>query len=302
MRILITGANGLLGQKLVELITESGHELIATSKGTNRNLLVRGYQYEKLDITVKEDVENLLMRHKPDVVINTAGMTNVDQCETEQDECRALNVTAVDHLIKACKQTGSHLVHLSTDFIFDGEDGPYDEEATPNPLSFYGKSKLAGEGLILQSDINWSIARTVLVYGHVNKMSRTNIVLWVKDSLEVGKKLTIVDDQWRTPTFAEDLAKGCLLIAEKGAKGVYNISGNDLLTPYELSLITAEAFGLDVTLITQVDSSTFTQPAKRPPKTGFIIEKARKELGYVPHGFKESLNLLKAQLDIDKNG
>ncbi|MEQ9424399.1 MAG: SDR family oxidoreductase [Cyclobacteriaceae bacterium] len=295
MQILITGANGLLGQKLVELIPNHGHVLIATSKGANRNQKGH-YTYAQLDITDRDAVLNCIEEHKPQVIINTAGMTNVDQCESEKEACTKLNVDAVAYLAEACSLNNVHLVHLSTDFIFDGEDGPYDENAQPNPLSFYGSSKLDGEKVLLSSDIKWSIARTVLVYGIVRQMSRSNIILWVKESLENEKHLKIVDDQWRTPTLAEDLAIGCLLIAEKSAEGVYNISGKDLLTPYDMALMTAEHFGLDASLITKADSTTFTQPAKRPAKTGFILDKAKQTLGYDPRSFKEGLAELGRQL------
>jgi len=295
VKILVTGANGLLGQKLVQLIGSGTDELIATSKGSDRNL-PGDHLYIQLDITDATQVDPVISAHRPDVIINTAGMTNVDQCETDKEACWALNVEAVSHLVNACKKYRIKLLHLSTDFIFDGSSGPYDEEAEPSPLSYYGESKLAGENIVRARNINWAIARTVLVYGSVNEMSRSNIVLWVKSSLEAGKQLKIVDDQWRTPTLAEDLARGCYLIAQKNAQGIFNISGGDMLTPYGLAIKTAEFFDLDKSLIEKVDSNTFTQPAKRPPRTGFIIDKARKELGFEPHTFTEGLEVLAAQL------
>jgi dTDP-4-dehydrorhamnose reductase len=297
MKILITGSNGLLGQKLVKLITDQGnHELIATARGKNRLPQESGYIFESLDITNQNEVMDLVGKYKPDVIINTAAMTNVDKCETEQEDCWKLNVTAVDHLIKASEKHNSFLLQLSTDFIFDGEDGPYKEDAKPNPISYYGESKLAAENLIFDSKINWAIARTVLVYGIAHDMSRSNIILWVKKSLEDGKDIQVVDDQWRTPTLAEDLAIGCLLIAEKKAKGIYNISGDDLLTPYEMAVKTAEFFDLPQSSMTKSDSTKFKQTAKRPPKTGFILDKAKKDLGYKPHSFEEGIKVLAEQM------
>ena len=297
MKILITGSNGLLGQKLVKLITDQGnHELIATARGKNRLPQESGYIFESLDITNQNEVMDLVGKYKPDVIINTAAMTNVDQCETEQEDCWKLNVTAVDHLIKASEKHNSFLLQLSTDFIFDGEDGPYKEDAEPNPISYYGESKLAAENLIFDSKINWAIARTVLVYGIAHDMSRSNIILWVKKSLEDGKDIQVVDDQWRTPTLAEDLAIGCLLIAEKKAKGIYNISGDDLLTPYEMAVKTAEFFDLPQSSMTKSDSTKFKQTAKRPPKTGFILDKAKNDLGYKPHSFEEGIKVLAEQM------
>jgi len=297
MKILITGSNGLLGQKLVKLITEqSNHELIATARGRNRLPLEKGYTFESLDITNEQAVMAIVKKHKPEVIINTAAMTNVDQCETEQEDCWKLNVTAVEHLIKASEKHNAFLLQLSTDFIFDGEDGPYSEEAEANPISYYGESKLAAEKLMFDSKIDWAIARTVLVYGIAHDMSRSNIILWVKKSLEDGKDIQVVDDQWRTPTLAEDLALGCLLITEKKAKGIYNISGDDLLTPYEMAVKTAEFFDLSQASMTKTDSTKFKQTAKRPPKTGFILDKAKKELGYKPHTFDEGIAILSKQL------
>jgi dTDP-4-dehydrorhamnose reductase len=297
-KILITGSNGLLGQKLVNLLSEmKGVELIATAKGKNRLPITKGYIYESLDITNKSEIDNILGTIKPDVVIHTAAMTNVDQCETEQDLCWKMNVDAVEYLIDACKKNNIFLVHLSTDFIFDGAAGPYDETAKPNPISFYGESKLAAEKALIASDIKWAIARTVLVYGIVADMSRTNIILWVKKSLEEGKSINVVTDQFRTPTLAEDLAMGCWLIAKDECEGIFNISGKDLLTPYEMAIKTADFFELNKSLINKADSSTFSQPAKRPPRTGFIIDKAISKLGYKPHSFEQGIKLVSEQFN-----
>lgn len=296
-KILVTGSNGLLGQKIAHLwASEKEFDLIATSRGQNRVKEVSGFEYYSLDITNKDEVEKAIEKFKPDVVINTAAMTNVDQCEDEKEACTELNVHAVQYLVNACEKHGVFLVHLSTDFIFDGEDGPYLEEATANPLSFYGESKLEAEEIIKRSSCKWAIARTVLVYGIVEGMSRSNIILWVKNSLEQGKELQIVNDQWRSPTLAEDLAMGCLLIAKHGAPGIYNISGKDFLTPYDMAMSTVDYFNLDGSLITMTDGSKFTQRAKRPPKTGFIIDKAVNDLGYAPRSFKEGIAILAKQI------
>lgn len=296
-RILITGSNGLLGQKLVDLLTQqSGVELIATARGANRLPASDGYTYQSLDITNREQVLDVIGQTKPDVIIHTAAMTNVDQCESEKDACWAQNVSAVEYLIEASRVNDAFLVHVSTDFIFDGSAGPYDEEAEANPISFYGWSKYAAEKAVIHSDINWAIARTVLVYGIAHDMSRTNIILWVKKSLEDGKTIKVVTDQWRTPTLAEDLAMGCWLIADQKAEGIFNISGKDFLTPYEMANKTADFFQLDKSLITQADSSTFSQPARRPPRTGFVLDKPRRVLGYEPKSFEEGIAVLASQI------
>ena len=295
--ILITGSNGLLGQKLVDLLSkEAGVNLIATARGENRLPNQSGYTYQTLDITDPAAVEAVFAQYEPQIVIHTAAMTNVDTCESDLNGCDALNVKAVEYILAACAKHQSFLCHLSTDFIFDGEAGPYDEDAIPNPISVYGESKLKAEQIIQASSIRWAIARTVLVFGIVPDMSRTNIILWVKKSLEEGKQINVVTDQFRTPTLAEDLAIGCWLIAQKEAEGIFNISGEELLTPYEMAIKTAEFYHLNQELIKPADSSTFSQPAKRPPRTGFILTKAKTVLGYKPRTFNEGIALMASQI------
>jgi dTDP-4-dehydrorhamnose reductase len=296
MRILITGANGLLGYKLVQLLADKKDvTTIATARKKPTDLSAP-VQFMELDITDKHQTLEVINSAKPDAVIHAAAMTQVDQCETEREKCWRANVDGVAHIIEACAQSNAHLVHVSTDFIFDGTYGPLDETAIPNPVNYYGESKLAGERLIQQSKINWAILRTVLVYGVTPDMSRSNIVLWVKKNLEEGKTINVVNDQWRTPTLAEDLALGCYLAASQKAKGIFHISGSEMMTPFDIAVATANFFKLNKSLIKPADSSTFTQPAKRPPKTGFIITKAQRELDYKPHTFTGGLALLAEQM------
>ena len=296
MKILITGANGLLGYKLVQLLSKQPTiQTIATGRRMISDLPAN-VGFSELDITDSLQTEIIISQLKPDVIINSAAMTQVDQCETDRDACWKANVTGIENLIAACAKTHAHLVHISTDFIFDGSHGPLDEMAIPNPVNFYGESKLAGERALQQSSISWAILRTVLVYSVTPDMSRSNIVLWVKKSLEDGKVIHVVNDQWRTPTLAEDLAMGCFLAATKKAKGIYNISGEEVMTPYDIAIQTADFFTLNKSLIQATDSSRFKQPAVRPAKTGFIIAKAKIELGYQPHSFKEGLALMTSQL------
>ncbi|WPZ11455.1 SDR family oxidoreductase [Roseivirga spongicola] len=299
MKILITGSNGLLGQKLVKLLLDKGEDtLIATARGGNRLPYPEtDYVFDQMDITDKQQVLEVVTKHKPEVIIHTAAMTNVDQCETEREACWDQNVNAVNYLIEASAKNDCFLLHLSTDFIFDGEDGPYDEKAKANPVSYYGESKLAAEKLLENSTINYAIARTVLVYGIAHDMSRSNIILWVKKSLEEGKEIKVVDDQLRSPTLAEDLAMGCYLIAKQKAPGVFNICGKDLLNPYEMALKTADFFNLDTSTMQRADASSFTQTAKRPPRTGLLIEKARTVLGYEPHSFDEGIAIVAGQIE-----
>lgn len=303
-KILITGSNGLLGQKLVyKLVNHPSFSLIATARGENRLVKQDGYTYETLDITNEKETQDVFAKFLPDVIINTAAMTNVDACETDRDGALQMNTLSVKYQVQtleALKKThpnyDPHYIHLSTDFIFDGTHGPLDETATPNPLSYYAETKLDAEKIVMASSLKWAIARTVLVYGIVDNMSRSNIVLWVKGNLEQGKTINVVDDQFRTPTLAEDLADGCILIAEKGATGIYNISGKDFMSILELANRVADYYKLDKSLIKPSKSADIKQPAKRPPITGFIIDKAIKDLGYSPHSFEEGITLLEEQL------
>ncbi|WP_035557438.1 SDR family oxidoreductase [Hymenobacter sp. IS2118] len=297
MKILITGSNGLLGQKLVDLLRQqAGVEVVATSRGANKLAgLYPDVRFVALDVTSAAQVRAVLAQEQPTHLIHTAAMTNVDECELNQTACWEQNVTAVAHLVAACAEHKVHLTHLSTDFIFSGSAGPLTETAEPNPVNFYGHSKLAAERLVQASAGRWAIARTVLVYGVAHEYGRTNIVVWVRDSLRAGKSIKVVADQWRTPTLAEDLAQGCWLLARQAAQGIYHLSSDELLTPYAMALRVADYFGLDKTLIEKVTADTFSQPARRPARTGFYIDKARQELGYQPHTFAEGIALIGTQ-------
>jgi len=266
--------------------------------GTTRSGVQLPYRasYARLDITKANDVTHFLQSLRPQVVIHTAAMTQVDECELNQDACWYVNVEAVRHLTRACSGFPCYFMYLSTDFIFSGAYGPLDENDAPAPANFYGRSKLAGEQIVAASGLPYSIVRTALVYGVTHDQVRTNIVLWVKQSLEQGKVIRVVNDQWRTPTLAEDLAVGCWSATSLRATGIYHVSGDDLLSPYQMALRTAEHFQLDASLIRPVDSEALRQAARRPPRTGFIIEKARRELGYQPHNFAEGLKIVAQQL------
>ncbi|HNP08321.1 MAG TPA: sugar nucleotide-binding protein, partial [Cyclobacteriaceae bacterium] len=179
MKVLITGANGLLGQKLSSLLdSKKGIDLITTARSPLAIQLKKGV-FQLLDITNQEAVNRVISAVGPDVVINTAAMTQVDHCETEREKCWLSNVIAVEYLVKACERENAKLIHVSTDFIFDGTEGLLREDAKPHPVNYYGESKLAAERIIQESKIDWAILRTVLVYGITSDLSRSNIVLWV---------------------------------------------------------------------------------------------------------------------------
>ena len=296
MKVLVTGSNGLLGQKISNLFANDFDiEPVFTSRKPLTYSINRG-KFERLDISNHGNVKEVISRSKPEVIIHTAAMTQVDDCELNHDECWLHNVKATEFLLEASTAVNAHFIFVSTDFIFNGKFGPLNEQAVPEPVNYYGESKLAAEEAVQKYPYRWSILRTVLVYGVAYDMSRSNIVLWVKKSLEAKKQIKVVDDQWRTPTLAEDLAMGCCLTAKKSKDGIFNISGEELMTPYDIAIRTARFFELDESLIERTDSTQFKQPALRPPRTGFKIDKAKKELGYKPHTFEEGLALIQQQL------
>ncbi len=296
--VLVTGSNGLLGQKITEqVLADDSVNLIATNRGENRYPVEEGYVYETMDILDKEQVLSVLEKYQPDVLIHTAAMTNVDTCHENNKACWNLNVEATKYLASLCDKMGIHFIYVSTDFVFDGLNGPYKETDEPMPVSFYGESKLEGERVTQQMNGDWAIIRTILVYGILKDMSRSNIVLWAKGALEKGNPISVVNDQWRMPTLAEDLARACLLAVEHKAKGIYHISGKEMMTIVDLVRRVAEFWNLDKNLITEISSDSLGQEAKRPKKTGFILDKAMTDLNYQPHSFEEGLEIVSSQLD-----
>ena len=291
MKILVTGANGMLGRHLVRKLVDKDYEVIATAKGTSK-LAVNGERpidYRSLDITDGASVSRLITEVRPAAILHTAAMTKVDECELNKIDCWNTNVTATRFILDAAKETKSRILFISSDFVFDGLHGPYNEEHEPNPVNYYGSSKLAAEKAVMQSGLDWAIVRTVLVVGNTADGQRQNILTWVKERLEKGEKIKVVDDQVRTPTYVEDLADGIILVLEKNKKGIFHIAGKDTLTPYQIANETATYLKLDSKLIEKASLENFSQAALRPPTTGFIIEKARVELDYQPHSFKEIL-------------
>ncbi len=298
MKILVTGSNGLLGQKLIYALQYHPEiEVVATARGENRIHAKDGYIYESLDLTDSAAVTEMIRKHRPDCIIHTAAMTNVDACEIDPVACKLNNLDVVSFLVEACQPFGTHFIHLSTDFVFDGEAGPYKETDKPNPQSIYAQSKVDSEKLVMASSLPWTIIRTIIIYGVVDDTQRSNVVLWTKNSLEQGKQITVITDQLRGPTLAEDLADACIQAAIRKAEGIYHVSGKEVLPIIDISYAVADFFQLDKSLIKPVTTAALNQPAKRPLKTGFIISKAEKELGYKPHSLIEGLKIVAKQLE-----
>ena len=301
--VLITGANGLLGQFLVKVLLEDGQSVVATGRGPSRLFFPEdlglavvsrqapSYVYADMDFTDHAAVRSTLERWQPGVVVHAGAMTQVDPCEEDPEACYRVNLDGTRLMLDAASALGARFVFVSTDFIFDGTSGPYREEDTPGPLSVYGHSKWAAEKAVMAASPDWAIVRTVLVYGTPLSGTRPNIITWARTNLEAGKRIQVVSDQWRTPTYVEDLARGIVALIRRQAGGIYHISGKDFLTPYDMALRTARLLDLDETLLAKVDASTFTQPGRRPARTGFIIDKAVRDLGYSPVSFDEGIAL-----------
>ena len=289
--ILVTGVHGLVGQYLLQLPELSIFNVVATSRGVCRvnELLNENIVYADLDITDEVRIEELISYYKPSIVIHLAAAAQPDWCEENQAACWEINVKATEYLVKATEQVNGFFIYVSTDFVFDGNGGPYTEADEVNPLNFYGKSKLAGEEIVKSISKAWAIVRTVLVYGNTIDGTRSNILTWAKNALVENRPIKVVGDQIRTPTYAGDLADGILKVAIQKAEGIWHISGKDTVSPHDIAIKVANYLSLDVDLITKVDASIFTQPAKRPLKTGFAIQKAINELGYNPISIEEGM-------------
>jgi len=298
---MLTGSNGLLGQKLIEKISrDHSFELIATSLG---NCVVNSdnIKYYSLDVTDQEKINQFVSKHLPDAIINTAAVTNVDYCEQNKIHCDNVNVKAVDYLSKICAKKNIHLVHISSDFIFDGNKNDlYNENDKPNPISYYGLSKLKSEKILYDKKFNWTILRTIVVFGVAKNLKKTNIVLWAIDQLRNEKKIKIIDDEFRAPTLAEDLSEACINVIICKAYGIYNTSGPKVMSIYEIVVEIAKHFNFPVQNIQRINSKILAQKAKRPKFTGFELTKAKEKFNYNPKTFKESLSIIENQIKMNK--
>lgn len=293
MKILITGSNGLLGQKIVKLCLKRGVSFLATSAGDNRNQDCPSQFYQSMNITDVDNIQTIFQSFRPTHIIHTAALTNVDYCELNPEECQEVNVLATQKLWVEAQKINAHFQLVSTDFIFDGLTGNYKETDQPSAVSIYGQSKVDAESILIQSDnTNWSIARTIIVYGTANNLSRTNIVLWSIDALTKGAPMKIINDQFRMPTWAEDLAWGCIEICNRDKKGIFHLCGPELMAVNEIVFRIAKHINKSTDNVEIISSTTLNQPAKRPPRTGFDLTKSKLELGYNPKSLEETIEIL----------
>jgi dTDP-4-dehydrorhamnose reductase len=293
MKILITGSNGLLGQKIVRICLKRGTNFLATSNGVNRNSDCPSEFYQEMDITNQQQIASVFDSFQPTHIIHTAALTNVDYCELNPEECKEVNVVATSKLWEEAQKINAHFQLLSTDFVFDGLKGNYKESDSPSAVSIYGQSKVDAENILINSkNTNWSISRTIIVYGKANNLSRTNIVLWSIDALSKGETMKIINDQFRMPTWADDLAWGCLEICRRNKIGIFHLCGPELMAVNEIVFRIAKHLGKSTKNVEIISSTTLNQPAKRPPRTGFDLTKSKEELGYNPQTLENTIDKL----------
>jgi dTDP-4-dehydrorhamnose reductase len=289
-RILIVGSNGMLGQNVVTQFNQIDKYEVHLASFEDESFF-DNVAYTKINIANKKEVKELLLDFFPDYVINLAAYTNVDKSETDKEICWNVNVNAIEYLAKYCVPTNSHLIHISSDYIFDGKSGPYTEKDLPNPISYYGRSKLAGENIIKRFDIKSTILRTNVLFGNA-KFGRPDFVKWVVNSLKSKTPIKIVTDQVNNPTFLEDIAGAINNICQDVKTGIYNIGGAELLNRYEFTRKITEHFNLDFNLVTPILTEELGQPAPRPLKSGLINLKAETELNYRPRSLKECFQIM----------
>lgn len=290
MKIIITGANGFLGQHLCVMLSGKGFDVYAVSRGDNRMLAHENIFYDPVELTDVRMVDALVKKISPDAIVHTAAMSKPDECNADNEKCLLNNVEATRHLVEAAKTIDAYFLYVSTDFIF-GENGPHDESDIPDPLNFYGESKLMAERLLAHSNLAYSIVRPVFIYGPCLPGMRPSFLHWVKNNLEQGKQIRVVTDQWRTPTYVGDLCEGIGRLITQRIKGAYHLAGKDIISPYEMALVVARQLQLDETLIIPVTADSFPEPVHRARRSGLKIEKAMRELNYAPVDFKEGVRL-----------
>lgn len=290
MKIIILGANGFTGRRILKRLSPK-HQVLACSLHPDI-LPEEGYQFKTLNMQDFESMDAILNNSQPDVIVNASALSVVDYCEQHPEEAYALNVSAVKHLAEYSQATGCRLIHLSTDFVFDGTaSSAYTETDTPNPVNYYGKTKRWSEEAIEQICTNHAIVRVEVVYGKPFERQHGNIVHLVKNRLENGQSIRVVSDQFRSPTWVEDIARAIESLLTDKHQGIYHICGNETLSVADIAYRVAKHFGLDTSLIHPITTEEMNEATPRPLFSPMSTEKAFQAFGYQPskleEGFKE---------------
>ena len=294
MRITVTGANGLVGSRLCRLLVVEGHAVTAVGRGQRRT--VGDYEFLSCDLSDQDGVRRALDSARPEAIIHTASMTDVDGCERDVDGAWAANVVAAGHVARHAHASGAHLVHVSTDYVFDGQDGPYDEEARPNPSGVYARTKWLGEEAVRLLGGSWAIARTAVVYGYPPSQ-RPNFGSWLLGTLREGKTARLFVDQYVSPSLALNVAEQLAELAERRLPGVWNVAGAEVVNRMEFGEALADVFGLDRRLLVPSKLADAGMASPRPPRSGLRVDKALAALKARPLGLRASLEQFRAEVE-----
>lgn len=296
-RVLVTGAYGLLGSSLLEILPDK-YERFGLARVLRTEGNIPDVEYISGDVTDRKRILEISKKIQPNIIFNAAAYTHVDKSETDREACWKTNVDGVANVAHAAKLIDARLVHISTDYVFDGRKKlPYKETDRVNPLGFYAKSKLAGENALIASGADYAIARTMILYGN-SVSAGHNFVTWVIDQLRNGKPIRIVDDQIGQPTLASDLAEALLKLAQSDNQGIYHISGAEAMSRYDFTLEIAKKFDLDSSLVQPIKTVELNQEAPRPMHSVFDLSKLETDLGIQMSTVREGLEKFKKKYHI----
>lgn len=287
---LVIGASGQVGQHLIESLSASHRSQPAIGTYSGTFFEHETVANERLDLRDLDKVDELIRRIRPTVLYLPAFNAFVDYCETHPEETRSMNVAPIDPLLKAVNDIGAKLVYFSSDYVFDGQSGPYREDDAPCPINEYGKQKLEVEQKIQDQAHSWIIIRTTGVYSDDDRGK--NFVRRLINNIRKGETIRLPQDQIATPTYAPNLADAAVELGESVLNGVYNVSGPDIIDRYGFALAAAEAFECPTDSIQGVETKSLSQAAARPMKAGLIVEKAQSTLRTKLVGYRVGLRLM----------
>lgn len=288
-KILVTGASGLLGHKIVSELLSKGFHVIAVYNKTNIPIVHSNLRKIKLDISNTLSLEDFILKVKPEIIIHAAAYTNVDGCEVNKEYAWKVNVNATRSIVRAAKITKSYLIYISTDYVFDGEKGYYVEDDLPNPINYYGLTKLIAEEYVKSSDLLYSVIRPSAIYGI--GPGKLNFATFVINELKKGNEINIVTDQYVSPTFNVALAEAIAEILEREYQGILHVAG-ERISRYRFAIKIAERFNLPIELIRGIKMNQLPWRAKRPRDSSLDTSKARRLLRTEFYNIDESLSRL----------
>lgn len=297
--ILVVGAGSKSAEAIgrVLAMSDHSHRLLWLTSGTSQSVIPNNETIFQGDFTNRKEIKELCLHLQPNIIINTAAYTNVDGAETDRQKAWLVNVTGVENLVAVCRLTDAHLIHFSTDYIFDGEHGPYIETDRPNPLGYYGKTKMAGENACIGGNIDYTVIRTNVLYGATTTLKQ-DFVIWTLKKLAESKPFSVVNDQFSNPTFIDDLGYLVDKILRSRTKGIFHAGGADWVSRFEFAIMIAKVFREDIKLITPITTNELHQAAPRPMRGGVIPFKAETTFGIKFSGIESGLLAMRRQLQV----